>query len=134
MEMPNINVLSVVPLYIALFSLMFVPITLRAGLFRLKSKIFIGDGGDPEMLRRIRGQANFVETVPLALILLVMMEVLGASNTWLHALCGTLLAGRILHYIGLTEIGPGIARPVGMFATLGVYLVSAGWILVDLLA
>jgi uncharacterized membrane protein YecN with MAPEG domain len=133
MEMPNVNVLSVVPLYIALFALVFVPITLRAGLFRLKSNILIGDGGDPEMLRRIRGQGNFVETVPLALLLLVMMEVLGASDTWLHALCATLLVGRILHYIGLTEIGPGICRPVGMFATLGVYLVGSGWVLVDLL-
>ncbi len=134
MELPNINVLSITPLYIALFGLLWVSLTMRAGLYRGKAKIFIGDGGDPEMLRRMRGQANFVESVPLALILLVMMEVLGASATWLHALCATLLIGRVVHYAGLTEIGPGNGRIIGMLATLGVYLASAGWILVDLLA
>lgn len=134
MELPSINVLSITPLYIALFGLLWVPLTVRAGLYRVQSKILIGDGGDPEMLRRIRGQANFIESVPLALLLLVMMEVLGASATWLHALCALLLFGRVLHYAGLTEIGPGIGRPIGMFSTMGVYLASAGWLLVDLLA
>ena len=111
--------------------MLWLPLTLRAGLYRVKTNILIGDGGDPEMLRRIRGQANFIESVPLALLMLLMMEVLGASNTWLHALGATLLVGRVLHYGGLTEIGPGIGRPIGMFATMGVYIASAGWILAD---
>ncbi len=133
MEMPSIAVLSVTPLYIALLGLIWIPVTLRVGLYRAKNQILIGDGGDAEMLRRIRGQGNFIETVPLAVIMLVMMEVLGASDTWLHALGATLVIARLLHYVAMTEIGPGAGRPIGMFATLAVYLVSAVWILIDVL-
>jgi uncharacterized membrane protein YecN with MAPEG domain len=133
MEMPNINVLSITPIYLALLGMLFVPFTLRVGLYRVKNKILIGDGADPELLRRIRGQANFVETVPLAILLLIVMETLGASGTWLHALGALLVVGRLLHYIGLTEIGPLACRPAGMFATLATYLIAPIWILVDVL-
>lgn len=131
MELPPL--LSITPIYLALLGLFFLPITLRVGFYRLSSKVFIGDGGDPEMIRRMRGQANFVETVPLAALLLVLMELSGASGTWLHALCATLLLGRILHYIGLTEIGPLVGRSVGMFATIATYLAASGWLLYNFL-
>ena len=84
MQLPTL--LSITPIYIALLGLLFIPFTLRAGLYRVKTNIFIGTGDDPEMLRRIRGQGNFVETVPIALLLFVAMELLGAKDLWLHAL------------------------------------------------
>ena len=127
MELPAL--LSITPLYVALLGVFFLPITLRVGAYRLSSKVLIGDGGDPELIRRMRGQANFVETVPLAVIMLVLMELSGASATWLHALCASLLVGRILHYIGLTEIGPAVGRSIGMFATIATYLGASGWLL-----
>ncbi|MEP5764359.1 MAG: MAPEG family protein [Halieaceae bacterium] len=132
MEMPSISLLSITPLYVALLGLIWIVMTLRVGLYRVKNEINIGDGGDPEMQRRVRGQGNFIESVPLAVALLLVMELVGASDTWLHALGATLVLGRLLHYVGLTEIGPFQCRPAGMFATLGVYLISSGWILVDL--
>ena len=122
----------VIALYAALLGLIFVPITLRVGMYRLKNKIYIGDGDDPQMLLRIRSQANFIETVPIALILFFAMESMGASATWLHALGITLVAGRILHYLGLAEIGPAIGRPIGMTATLLSVLVASLWILINL--
>ena len=134
MEMPSIALLSVTPLYIALLGLMWLPFTLRVGGYRVKNKINIGDGDDPEMIRRIRGHANFTETVPLAVALLLAMELIGAGDTWLHALGATLVIGRLLHYVGLTEIGPFACRPIGMFATISVYLVSSVWILYALYA
>ncbi len=133
MEIPNINLLSVTPVYLALLGLMFLPFTMRVGLYRVKNEILIGDGADPELLRRIRGQGNFIETVPLAILLLIIMETLGASATWLHALGSLLVAGRLLHYIAMTEVGPAIGRPVGMMATLAVFAVASIWILVDVL-
>ena len=80
MDMPAVSLLSVTPMYVAILGLIFIPYTLRVGFFRLKSEIFLGDGGNEEMLRRIRGQANFVETVPLALLLLLVMELSGAGS------------------------------------------------------
>lgn len=127
------SLLSVTPLYIAILGLLFIPFTLRAGLYRVQSNILIGTGDDPEMLRRSRGQANFIETVPMALFLLIAMELLGAAAVWLHALGGLLVFGRIAHYLGLTELGPGLLRPVGMMATLLTVLVSAVWILIRLI-
>ncbi|MCX2981568.1 glutathione S-transferase [Halieaceae bacterium IMCC14734] len=130
MNIPDASLISVIPLYTALLGLLFIPFTLRVGTYRIKNNILIGDGDDPEMLRRIRGQANFIETVPLALILLIMMELCGAGDTWLHALGALLVFGRIAHYVGLTEVGPGLLRPIGMMSTLLVYLVPSGWLLV----
>lgn len=127
MDIPT--VLSITPIYIALLGLFFVPITLRVGIYRVNNKISLGDGGDKELLKRMRAQANFIETVPLVVIMLVLMELAGAPSAWLHGVGGTLLAGRLLHYIGLTGIGSFVCRPIGIFATLGTYLAAAGWLL-----
>jgi uncharacterized membrane protein YecN with MAPEG domain len=130
MELPSF--LSVTPIYTAILGLLFIVFTMRAGSYRAKTKIFIGAGDDPEMLRRIRGQANFIETVPMALFLLITMEVLGASDSWLHVLGLALVLGRSAHYLGLTELGPIALRIVGMLATLLTILLSSLWILIDI--
>ena len=49
------------------------------------------------MLRLIRGQANFAEYVPFALLLMAPLELGHTSITILHALGILLLAGRLLH-------------------------------------
>ncbi|MBT3459542.1 MAG: glutathione S-transferase, partial [Halieaceae bacterium] len=115
--------------YIALLGILFIPFTLRVGLYRVKNGIDIGDGKDDALIKLNRGQGNFIETVPLAVMLLIVMEILGASTTWLHALGALLVIGRCLHYVGITGAGPAICRPVGMFSTLGVYAVTSFWIL-----
>jgi uncharacterized membrane protein YecN with MAPEG domain len=131
MPTPDLHLLSITPIYAALLGLLFLPFTLRVGFYRSKSKILIGEGDNPELLRRIRGQGNFVETVPLALLLLLILELCGAGNNWLHGLGALLVFGRTTHYLGLTELGPFILRPVGMVSTMLVYLVSCGWILLN---
>ena len=133
MDVPALSVLSVTPLYVALLGLIFSPYTVRVGLYRVKSEIFLGDGGDTELLRRIRGQGNFIETVPIALILLIVMELTGAGNNWLHALGALLVFGRLSHYAAITEFGPKLLRPVGMVSTITVYMVGCGWLLYNLL-
>ncbi len=129
MELPGISLLSITPIYIAILGLIFIPITARVGFYRVGNQVDIGDGGDETLLRLIRCQANFVETTPLAVALLLTMELMGAGNVWLHALGATLVAGRLLHYLGLSGMGPFMGRPLGMVATFTVYLVSSGWIL-----
>ncbi len=129
MELPSISLLSVTPIYIAILGLIFVPLTLRIGLFRFRNKVDIGDGGSDDLLRMIRCQANFVETVPLAVALLIVMELMGAGDTWLHALGATLVVARVCHFIGLSGMGPWQLRPVGMVGTFTVYLVSSIWTL-----
>jgi uncharacterized membrane protein YecN with MAPEG domain len=127
MQLPTL--LSIAPIYVAVLGLIFVPITMRVGFYRVSNKIDLGDGGDQTLLRIMRGQANFVETVPLVAIMLVLMELAGAPTSWLHSVGGLLVGGRVLHYLALTEMGPFIGRPVGMFATMGSYLAASGWLL-----
>jgi uncharacterized protein len=131
MEVSNVATLSITPFYIAILGILFFPFTLRVGLYRVKNNISIGDGQDEELIKRNRGQGNFIETVPLAVILILLMELLGASSTWLHALGVLLVGGRLLHYLGITGLGPFLCRPIGMFATMTIYLVAPSWILIS---
>jgi len=126
-------ILSITPIYIAALGLLFIPMTMRVAIYRIKSKISLGAGDNPEMLKRMRGQANFVETVPMALFLLITMEVLGASNMWLHALGLLLVLGRTSHYFGLTDIVPFAFRVIGIMATMLTILIGSIWIVVAVL-
>jgi uncharacterized membrane protein YecN with MAPEG domain len=117
-------------IYVAILGLLFVPFTLYVGLYRVKHKILLLDGGDQELARRIRAQGNFIETVPLALILIVLMELNGASAVWLHCLGSTLVVCRVMHYLTIaTNPANTLPRAAGMIGTLAVYLVAACWLL-----
>lgn len=64
--------------------------------------IGLGDGGDKELLRRIRGHANFSEYVPLLLVIMAMLESAGLAPWLLHLLGGTLVLARALHGYALS--------------------------------
>jgi hypothetical protein len=62
----------------------------------------------------LRVQANFVENVPLALVLLGALELQEASPRALHALGASLVCCRVLHAYGLgCYPGPNYPRLVG---------------------
>jgi len=134
LDLTSLTAPTITPIYLALLGLMMIPITLRVGGYRVKNSVDIGDGGDETLIRLIRSQANFIETVPLAAILILVTELMGAGEAWLHGLGAALFLGRVLHYLGLSGLGPFLCRPIGMVATLGVYLVASGWILYAALA
>lgn len=64
---------------------------------RRRAGVLPGNGGDKMMQRAIRGHGNFSEYVPLALVLLAVLEINGASILVLHSLGAALLAARLLH-------------------------------------
>lgn len=100
--------LPISSLYVPIFGIFLVIITLRVGVTRIRSNISLGDGGNPEFLKLIRGQANFVELVPISLLLLVLLELSGTSQTVMHVFYLLLLLGRLSHYVQIT----GIVEPV----------------------
>jgi uncharacterized membrane protein YecN with MAPEG domain len=61
----------------------------------------IGDGGNPDLLLKIRRHGNFIEWVPFTLLLMTLAEAQGTSPAWLYAAGGLLLLGRIAHPFGL---------------------------------
>lgn len=58
----------------------------------------------PETTFRV--QANFVEYVPLAVVLLYLLEESGAPQIWVHIIGATLVVSRLAHAWGLSS-NPG---------------------------
>jgi uncharacterized protein len=88
-------------IYASLSVLLIVRLTLSVIKLRRKNRISVGDGGNEELHLAIRTHANAVEYIPIALLLLLMLELSGAPNILIHILGATLLIGRIIHAMGL---------------------------------
>ena len=94
---------------------------------RQVTKTEFGLGDDPRLEQAFRVQANFVEYVPLILIILGAIELLGLDSRLVHSLGGLLLVSRVLHALGLgrsTGTSPG--RFLGTLGTWLVLLVASG--------
>ncbi|BCH26493.1 hypothetical protein MesoLjLc_64070 [Mesorhizobium sp. L-8-10] len=108
----------------ALASVALVALSIPVSLQRMKVDTRIGMGSDPTLLRRIRAQGNFIEYVPLALIVLALCEFRGVPAAWLYTIAILLVLGRALHVAGmLTGVTP--IRASGMLGTYGALLVGA---------
>lgn len=82
---------------------------------------------DGILQRKVRAFGNFMEYVPLALLLILMLEINGASVSLIWFLGIALTLARIAHAWGVIGIyGPSSLRAIGFFLTWIVYLVSAG--------
>lgn len=100
-------------------------LTARVIIFRRKNKIGLGDDGNKGLMKRMRAQSNFVETVPLALIMLILIELNNQSSILVHVLGILLLAGRIMHAIGFSAHPPKMRlRVLGMTLTLTSILIA----------
>lgn len=110
--------LRIAPLFVGVFAVIQVPLTVAVGLRRVKTGIQLLDGGDSVLLRRQRGHGNFVETVPMALMAMAAAEWLG-TPAWLLVTGGcALLIGRALHYVTLLRSPFAVTRAIGMVLTL----------------
>ncbi|UCH50278.1 MAG: MAPEG family protein [Betaproteobacteria bacterium] len=117
--------MTVTALYAGSLALWFLVLSYRV-VGRRRAGISLGDGGDPGMLRVVRGHANFAEYVPLALIMLAILELGGTSPLVLHALGLALLAGRLLHGYALSFTQQfGFGRFWGTLLTYGILVVEA---------
>lgn len=105
-------------LYAGLCALLVVFLAVRVALWRLRHKIGLGDGGDRELLKRVRAHANAVENMPLALILLGGMELNGFSSVMVHGFGSVLLVSRLAHAWGLSHSsGTSRGRMLGSIFT-----------------
>ncbi len=122
---------SVVPVYAAIFALVFVGLSMRVANTRRVMQVGLGTGGNVTLERRMRVQGNFAEYVPFALILLTFIEMQGSARWLVHALCLTLLAARLAHAYGVAQEPETIPiRASAMVVTFGVFIVAAAILLI----
>lgn len=84
---------------------------------RFSQKVLHGDGGNPLLAQRMRAQLNFVENVPLILILFAAVELSGRGGIWMPILGGVFLLGRVAHAFGMDADYPHKARSAGAIIT-----------------
>ena len=115
--------------YAALFALLYVGLSSWVVAGRLRADVLHGDGGNPNLEKRIRAQGNFGEYVPLALLLVALLEASGGSPTLVRGLLIVLLGARVLHPFGMfaPKNSPRqfACRGGGILATFAVVAVAA---------
>jgi uncharacterized membrane protein YecN with MAPEG domain len=88
-------------LYASLSALLIVRLSISVIKLRRINRIRVGDGGNEELQLAIRTHANAVEYIPIALFLLLMLELNGAPKILIHIFGATLIIGRIIHAMGV---------------------------------
>ncbi len=116
-------------IFAAVLALVYASMTVWVMASRTSNGTLQGDGGNEGLQNRIRAHGNFGEYVPLALVLIGLLESGGGNHAVVLALLWVLLVGRLLHPVGLFA-RPNSAqmfacRGGGMLATLVSLVVAA---------
>lgn len=106
-----------------------IPVSVR----RMTTGIKVGAGADPSLENRIRAQANYVEYVPLFLIALGITEHSGAAPIAVSTAIGLMLAGRLLHALGMLTQAPMRPRAIGIVLTWAALIILAGALILALM-
>jgi uncharacterized membrane protein YecN with MAPEG domain len=98
----------------------------RVSRLRRGYKISVGDGGNEALLRRIRAHGNYVENMPIALLLLALLELAGGDSRILWAAGILFILSRIVHAFGMDQTSPSRLRVLGMMgSTLALVILAA---------
>jgi hypothetical protein len=123
--MTPVETFPIVALYAGMNGLILLWLAVNVGRVRFRERVLMGDGGNPAMIRAMRGQANFVEYVPLCLIILTLMAALGTPGWVLHLFGIALTVGRLAH--GWHFVQPDAPRwQRGLGAGLTMLVLLAG--------
>jgi uncharacterized protein len=110
--------------------LVFVVLSLRVVKKRLAGMVSMGDGGDPDLLERMRAHGNFAEHVPFLLLLMAGIEInAGHHAPWLWVSGGLLVIARIAHAIGMSRPSPNMFRSAGVVISLLLMIGLSLWAL-----
>jgi uncharacterized protein len=106
--------------------LLYAVLSYNVGRVRGLRKIFLGDGGDPQLLSAVRAHANFMEYVPLCLLLIYILQDFYGFRT-IAGLSVGLVAARVLHAAGMLGYVK-LGRTLGAIGTMVVLLICSVWI------
>ena len=127
---------SITAFFASILALIYVGLSLWVIGGRVGKSTLFGDGGDDAMMRRVRSHANFMEYVPLALVVIGFYEADGGSATLVRVLLVLLVVARIMHPIGMfaAENTPRqfAFRGGGIVTTLAIVAIAAIALLIRL--
>jgi uncharacterized membrane protein YecN with MAPEG domain len=106
----------------AVLGLLMVSLATRISMLRMRHKISLGDGGNPEVLRAVRAHGNTAEHVPIFLLLALVYELSEGGDSFLIGVAAVFVLTRGLYTIGL--LGRGFHR-LRMLGALLTYLSQA---------
>ena len=104
-------------LYAGILGIFYVALSIFVVQGRWKYKTSLGNGGNPQLEKRIRVHGNFAEYVPFALLLLFLVDTVHYAPLLVHILGIMLVIGRICHARGILH-----PNPLNPFRSLGVVL------------
>nr|WP_298929084.1 MAPEG family protein [uncultured Erythrobacter sp.] len=100
----------------------------RVGRIRNATKVFVGDDGNENVIRRMRAHSNFIESAPFVLILIAAIELSGKGDPWLAYVAALFILGRIAHGFGMDggsfSKGRMIGTIISMLTLLGLAVVA----------
>jgi uncharacterized membrane protein YecN with MAPEG domain len=108
--------------YAAVLTLILIVLTQLVIVARNRAKVPLGDKGDDRLLEACRRQMNFVENVPMALILMLLAEAGGAGPLLLNGAGVVLVLARLIHPFGITVTNP--AHPLRIGGAVGTTVVQ----------
>ncbi len=120
--------LPITALYAGILMIFALALSFRAGGFRGKTGISVlfGEPANMELIERVRVHQNFLEYVPMAIILMGIIELNGGNATFLHVFGVVLIIARIAHAIGLKHDNMGHpGRAIGAGGTALISVIAA---------
>ena len=109
-------------LYAGLLAIYGIWLGSRAGLMRGKVGVSILHGDNMELAEKMRRHGNFAEYVPIALILIGVLELNGGSAMFLHGLGAALVVARVAHAKGLYH--DNMSHPLRTVGAAGTALIT----------
>ena len=110
----------------AVCTLIYVFFSLRVIVARWQGeKLAVEAPADAKLHLRIRIHGNFAEYVPLALLMMAVLEASGANTSYLYSVGAVLIAARVAHAVGLPQKAPNPLRAFGITVTLGVLVAES---------
>ena len=120
---------SITGLYLAILALLYAVLGMQVSRLRRGNRVLFGDGDNRQLRSAIRAHANFIEYVPIIVLMVALLEMSGTPAPRIHWLMGLLLIARLLHPLGM-YVGPRtlqfqICRVGGISLTLVVLIAAA---------
>ncbi|MGI9477827.1 MAG: MAPEG family protein [Hyphomicrobiaceae bacterium] len=124
--------LPITLLFAAIFAIFGLLLSFFAGALRGAAGIPIlhGDPINKELAVRVRRHQNFLEYVPMVLILMAAIELNDGSTSFLYGIGIALIVARVAHAVGLQYDNMGhLGRLVGAGGTALITMATAGYAL-----